>query len=124
MYLFGKVLNALMLSPIEADVSRLHFVNDILAAGTDAFGEDFVGELNTRLDLDDQRKLRRIEDLVIRPSQDLGRLAAEVVRDDPELDFGPFLGMLRRATGAGLEHGEGSGPALLPALRRVLRASL
>ncbi|MHA7839939.1 MAG: patatin-like phospholipase family protein, partial [bacterium] len=30
MYLFGKVLNALMLSPIEADISRLHFVNDIL----------------------------------------------------------------------------------------------
>ena len=33
MYLFGKVLNALMLSPIEADVARLHFVNDILGAG-------------------------------------------------------------------------------------------
>lgn len=101
MYLFGKVLNALMLSPIETDVSRLHFVNDILDAGERAFGDDFVERLNASLDPDGDRSLKRIEDLVVRPSEDLGRLAADVVRDDPELDFGPFLGLLRRATGAG-----------------------
>lgn len=101
MYLFGKVLNALMLSPIEADVSRLHFVNDILDAGREAYGEDFLEKLNEHLETDGDRKLKRIEDLVVRPSEDLGVLAAEVVRDDPTLDFGPFLGLLRRATGAG-----------------------
>jgi len=101
MYLFGKVLNALMLSPIETDVERLHFVNDILDAGREAYGPDFVKNLNSTLDPTGQRRLKPIEDLVIRPSEDLGRLAAEVVRDDPELDFGAFVGMLRRVSGAG-----------------------
>jgi NTE family protein len=102
MYLFGKVLNALMLSPIEADVSRLHFVNDILETGRDVFGDDFLEKLNSGLAPDGMRApLKHIQDLVIRPSDDLGRIASDVVRDDPELDFGAFLGMLRRATGAG-----------------------
>lgn len=101
MYLFGKVLNALMLSPIEADVSRMHFINDILDAGREVYGEDFLTHLNEKLYTEGDRDLKRIDDLVIRPSEDLGVMAAEVVRDDPELDFGPFLGLLRRATGAG-----------------------
>jgi len=101
MYLFGKVLNALMLSPIDADVARLHFVNNIIATGTKAFGPDFLERLNSGLDPTGERPLRKIEDLVIRPSEDLGRMAAEVVRTDSNLELGPFLGMLRRTTGAG-----------------------
>ena len=38
---------------------------------------------------------------MIRPSEDLGCLAADVVREDPNLDFGIFLDLLRKATGAG-----------------------
>ena len=101
MYLFGKVLNALMLSPIDADVSRLHFVNNIIDTGSKVFGPNFLEKINSGLDPNGERPLRKIDDLVIRPSEDLGRVAAEVVRDDPELELGPFLGMLRRTTGAG-----------------------
>ncbi|MBW2426104.1 MAG: patatin-like phospholipase family protein [Deltaproteobacteria bacterium] len=102
MYLFGKVLNALMLSPIEADVSRLHFVNDILATGREVYGDDFLEKLNANLDPHGMRApLKHIHDLVIRPSSDLGFIASEVVRDSPELDLGAFLGMLQRTTGAG-----------------------
>lgn len=101
MYLFGKVLNALMLSPVETDVSRLHFINNILDAGRNAYGDGFLETLNANLDMDGDRQLKRIDDLVVRPSEDLGKLAAEVVRDDPDLDFGFFLGLLRKATGAG-----------------------
>jgi NTE family protein len=90
-----------MLSPIDADVARLHFVNDIIATGTKVFGSDFLERLNSGLDPMGERPLRKIDNLVIRPSEDLGRLAAEVVRDDPELKLGPFLGLLRRTTGAG-----------------------
>ena len=101
MYLFGKVLNALMLSPIDADVARLHFVNDIIASGSKVYGDDFLDKLNAGIDPKGDRPLRRIEDLVIRPSEDLGRMAAEVVRNDPKLELGAFLGLLRRSTGAG-----------------------
>jgi NTE family protein len=101
MYLFGKVLNALMLSPIDADVSRLHFVNDIIDSGFDAFGPEFLDHLNGGLENRGGRPLKKIEDLVIRPSEDLGVVAADVVRNDPALDFGAFLGIVRRLTGAG-----------------------
>lgn len=101
MYLFGKVLNALMLSPIDADVAHLHFVNNIISTGLRVFGPDFLEQLNSDLDPKGDRPLRKIKDLVIRPSEDLGRLASEVVRTDPDLALGPFLGMLRRTTGAG-----------------------
>jgi NTE family protein len=101
MYLFGKVLNALMLSPIDADVARLHFVNNIIATGSKVYGDDFLERLNSGLDPSGDRPLRMIEDLVIRPSEDLGRMAAEVVRNDPNLELGAFLGLLRRSTGAG-----------------------
>jgi len=101
MYLFGKVLNALMLSPIEADVARMHFINDIIDAGADVYGDDFLAKLNDGMHPEGDRPLKRIENLVVRPSSDLGRMAADVVRDDSELDFGAFLGMLRRVSGAG-----------------------
>lgn len=101
MYLFGKVLNALMLSPIDADVARMHFVNNIISTGTEVFGSDFLDRLNSGLDPEGDRPLRKIKDLVIRPSEDLGRMAADVVREDKSLELGAFLGMLRRATGAG-----------------------
>ena len=101
MYLFGKVLNAVMLSPIEADVARMHFINDIIEAGSDVYGDDFLQKLNLGMDAEGDRPLKRIENLVVRPSTDLGRMAAEVARDDSELDFGAFLGMLRRVSGAG-----------------------
>ena len=101
MYLFGKVLNALMLSPIEADVSRLEFINRIIETGAETFGDDFLQKLNEGLDPKGSRPLKPIENLVLRPSEDLGRVAADVVRDDPDLDFGAFLSMLRKATGAG-----------------------
>lgn len=103
MYLFGKVLNALMLSPIEADVARLDFINDIIRGGSEVYGDDFLQRLNAGLDPEASRPLKRIENLVVRPSADLGRIAADVVREDTELDFGAFLGMLRRVTGAGAD---------------------
>ena len=90
MYLFGKVLNALMLSPIDADVARLHFVNDIIETGSKVFGPDFLEQLNSGLDPNGERPLKKIDDLVIRPSEDLGRLAAfglgVLLHPAPEID--------------------------------------
>lgn len=101
MYLFGKVLNALLLSPIETDIARLHFVNRIIDAGQKVYGPDFLERINEQLAPYGTAPLKVIGDLVIRPSEDLGRLAADVVREDPSLEFGTFLDLLRKATGAG-----------------------
>ena len=65
------------------------------------FTATYLDRLNSGLDPKGDRPLRKIEDLVIRPSEDLGRIAADVVRDDTDLEMGTFLRILRRATGAG-----------------------
>ncbi len=101
MYLFGKVLNALLLSPIETDIARLHFVNGIIQAGQNVYGPEFLARINEQLAPKGSAPLKIIGDLVIRPSEDLGCLAADVVREDPTLEFGIFLDLLRKATGAG-----------------------
>ena len=101
MYLFGKVLNALMLSPIEADVSRMDFINDIIQTGSNVYGDDFLDKLNAGMNPRGNRPLKRIKNLVVRPSSDLGRLAADVVREDKDLELGAFLGAMRRLSGAG-----------------------
>jgi len=104
MFLLGKVLNALMLSPVEADLARLHFVNDIIENGSTVFGEDFLGRMNEASDARGGRPLQRIDDLVIRPSQDLGVLAGQVLADPGrDLELSPFLRLFIRAFGTGAE---------------------
>ncbi len=72
--LLGKTLNALLLDPVHHDLKRLELVNDILAAGRQAYGSDFAERLNSHL----TTPLREINVLGIRPSKDLGRVAYEV----------------------------------------------
>ena len=79
MFLFGKVLNALMLSPLDADLARMHFINEIIDNGEEAFGPDFLDQLNTAASRRETRAVQRISDLTIRPSTDLGLLAGALV---------------------------------------------
>jgi NTE family protein len=98
MFLFGKVLNALLLSPIDADIARMDFINHIVDTGIRAFGPDFLERLNAVRD----RPLQKIHELVIRPSADLGQLAGEVVEGHlGDLELSPFLRFFMRAFGTG-----------------------
>jgi NTE family protein len=98
MFLFGKVLNALLLSPIDVDIARMDFINQIVDAGTRAFGPDFLGRLNAVRD----RPLQKIHELVIRPSTDLGQIAGEVAEGHQgDLELSPFLRFFMRAFGTG-----------------------
>ncbi len=100
MYLFGKVLNALMLSPIDTDLARVHFINAIIEHGIEAFGPDFLDRLNAVGVANGSRPVQRIEDLVIRPSRDLGLMAGELVATpDNDLKLNTFLRMFIRASG-------------------------
>jgi len=104
MFLLGKVLNALMLSPVEADLARLHFINNIIENGSETFGSDFLEKMNRASEAKGGRPLQRIDDLVIRPSVDLGMLAGQVLADPgSELELSPFLRLFIRAFGTGAE---------------------
>jgi NTE family protein len=73
-FLLGKMLNALLLDPVHADIQRLELVNQVLRTGRATYGDDFADRMNTSL----PSPLREIEVLYLRPSRDLGRVAAEV----------------------------------------------
>jgi NTE family protein len=102
MFLFGKVLNALMLSPVDADLDRLRFVNDILTHGEIAFGPDFLERINEVGVDQGARPLRRINHMVIRPSQDVGLMAGDLLADaNNKLELNAFLKMFLRGDESG-----------------------
>jgi NTE family protein len=72
----GRVLGALLLDRLETDLGRMQFMNRVLDRGQRTFGPDFLARLNQ----DGERRLRRIDSLVIRPSQPLGGIAREIAR--------------------------------------------
>jgi len=80
LFLFGKVLNALMLDHLDTDLARMHVLNEILADGASAFGPDFIERINEVAARERGQAFRRIHDLVIRPSADLGLLAGQTLQ--------------------------------------------
>jgi NTE family protein len=74
--LMGKVLNALMLDHTEYDLDRMRRFNAILDTGTTTFGPDFLLKMNETITHMRGQPYRRVKDLVIRPSKDLGEIAA------------------------------------------------
>ncbi len=82
LFLLGKTLNALLLDRIDTDLARLRSINDILDAGRRRYGDGFVDEINEALGHPKGRGMRPMRSILIRSSQDIGRLAADFVRSD------------------------------------------
>jgi NTE family protein len=98
MFLFGKVLNALMLSPLDADIARLEFINEIIENGRTVYGDDFIDKLNEAGAVRGSRPLQKIVDLTIRPSADLGMLAGRLVGgEEGDLELSGFLRLFMKA---------------------------
>ena len=76
LYLFGKLLDALLLDRVENDLANLRRVNAALRALTPVVLQD--QEVALAL-VAAGGALRPVRDLFIRPSQDLGKLAADVL---------------------------------------------
>ena len=79
LFLAGKALNALLLDHTEYDLARMQRINLILEAGTASFGDKFEDMMNQALTKLRGAPLRRIQAVHIRPSEDIGMLAAEFV---------------------------------------------
>ncbi|MBK9033021.1 MAG: patatin-like phospholipase family protein [Myxococcales bacterium] len=89
LFLLGKALNALMLDHTEYDLDRMKRINAILAAGTAAFGPDFVEVMNRELIRLRGAPLRSIEAMHIRPSTDIGMMASTFVHSGKLLVSSP-----------------------------------
>jgi NTE family protein len=78
--LLGKTLNALLLDRLDNDIDRLRGINEILDAGCKLYGPGFLDALNGELGRPPGRGLRQVDVVLIRTSQDLGRLAAQFIK--------------------------------------------
>jgi NTE family protein len=79
-FLVGKMLNMLMTDRTDQDLGRLRRLNSILEAGTAAYGPGFAETMSAALYPHRSQPVRYVRELLVRPSRDLGELAAEYVR--------------------------------------------
>lgn len=79
LFLYGKVLNALLLDHIETDIQRMRVINKILERGERNFGPQFLERINSAALPERDHPFRRVWDVVVRPSRDLGVLAGELI---------------------------------------------
>jgi NTE family protein len=101
-FLFGKVLNALLLDHIDTDLARMRVLNEILRDGQKAFGGEFMERINTVAERERGQHFRCIEDVVVRPSADLGRLAGQILRNISKTrDRSPLIRLAARNLGGG-----------------------
>jgi NTE family protein len=87
-FLLGKVLNAFLLDHVAADVELLVRINQILSDVETVGGDGFVDKLNRQALSRGGEAYRKVAVEVVRPSQDLGRMAGQHVRQ------GRFAGSL------------------------------
>lgn len=81
--LLGKILDALMLDHLDYDLARLLGFNRLLEDGTQAVGPDFEAQLQATSLATRGMAYRSVTPWVVRPSQDLGQLAARHIEENP-----------------------------------------
>lgn len=79
-FLLGKVLDAFLLDHVNFDLDELDHVNALLRDGQRAFGQGFVEKLNAAAAERGAPPRRIVESLAIRPSEDLGVIAARYLQ--------------------------------------------
>jgi NTE family protein len=73
----GKTLDALLLDPIERDLARMRLLNEVFQWGEEAYGEDFLTNMNAVVERHRGAPFRQVKAHLVRPSRDLGRVASE-----------------------------------------------
>ena len=101
LFLIGKALNALHLDHTEYDLARMNRINAILDAGEAAFGSSFEDVMNREFVRLRGAPLRRIQAAHIRPSIDIGALAAEHVHRGKVIVHGKVARRLIQRLAAG-----------------------
>jgi NTE family protein len=76
-FLLGKVMNAFLLDHLNADLVALERTNALIRQGKKAFGEQFLTTLNAESAREGSLPRRQIDFVAVRPSMDIGRIAAE-----------------------------------------------
>ena len=111
-FLLGKLLDVMLLDPIENELRQLEIINALLAGGKDTFGEDFIERIAPTLRAVRGVGYQPVDFFMQRPSDDIGRIAAECYhRSDAD---GGCARHARRADQAHGDDGRAQGRGRLP----------
>lgn len=80
-FMLGKMLNALMLDKLQADIARIERTNELVDAGIKVYGPDFPAKMAEQIRGRQDRPYKKIEIVLIEPSRDLGEIAWDVIRE-------------------------------------------
>lgn len=93
-FLAGKMLNALMLDPVERDIWSAEYRNRLVNWGQCVYGPEFLAQAASDIGL------HHIDIVYLRPSADLGRVAGETYRSRPPKTTRAIRFLLERIVGA------------------------
>ncbi len=79
-FMAGKILNALLLDKLEADLARIERTNELIRAGTKIYGPDFSRRIAEAISGREGRPYKEVQLVLIQPSRDLGQVAHEVMQ--------------------------------------------
>jgi NTE family protein len=105
-FLIGKVLDALILDQLEVELHRLQVVNALLAQGSAVYGEGFVESVSAAVRAQRGAGYRIVETAVVRPSEDIGRVAAHCHRKHGAGALGTLPSLLTRVALRGVPRDE------------------
>ncbi len=91
-FLVGKVLNALLIDRLEYDVAHMRVLNEALRAGVEACGPDHLDHINPQIERERGLGFQIVEECFVRPSEDIGAIAARHVRRLREERQGSWIG--------------------------------
>lgn len=95
-FLIGKVLDALILDQLEVELHRLEVVNALLRQGVSVYGDGFVASVSGAVRERRGAGYRIVETAVVRPSEDIGRMAAQCCRKHGAGSLGALPSLLTR----------------------------
>ncbi|MBI1909815.1 MAG: patatin-like phospholipase family protein [Deltaproteobacteria bacterium] len=109
-HIVGKVFNSIFLDHLEYDLTMMKRMNRIIDWSTKLYGPQYLEELNKAIAQDDilkhipRRGIRKIEELTLYPSADIGSMAADFVRRNGfKMELALWHRMFFKATQAGQE---------------------
>jgi NTE family protein len=105
-FLLGKVLNALTLDQLEYELHRVELVNSWIERGTEVYGDEFLGHINTAVRNKRGVGYRRVALATIRPSEDVGALAWSCYESAGSRQLGIVPALLTRAALRGVPRHE------------------
>ena len=86
---------------MDGDIARMRVMNEMIRDGERAFGPSYLDRLNAVSEQHRGQRFRVIDELVIRPSADLGVLAGEVLKSIPQAGLrSPLFRLAMRGLGA------------------------